>query len=347
MSSNNMRRWLLTALLVCAWAAPASAAAKFWSPNVTAGGGASCNNGTFAWDADSGTAGAAHKCWATTSGGTTAAGIPVSGDDVTFDGSSGGGTVVVSSPNSGSGAAMVAAASITCGAFTGTLDFATNNNNVTLNGSSGLNCSGAGTRTLNLGTGTFTFSSTSGLFSLATNTGLTFSGAGATLLFNQNACTNAVNTGAQTVGTITYSCASGTNNMVITNTGGTINTLNLSLGGGTSTVTLTGAGTIGTLNLTPSGGGMQVTFPGGATTTITTALNTNTSGAAAVLFQSSSTSNATISSGNAQTVNWLALRSITFGGAGAWTVKNSLNVFASGGATINPPSGGVGIIGGS
>ncbi len=339
-----MLKLLLLAIFTCATIAPASAANRFWSPSVTAGGGASCNDGTFKWDADSGTAGAAHKCWATTSGGTTAAAVPVSGDDVTFDGSSGGGTVVVSIPNNASGAAQVSAASITCGAFTGTLDFATNNNNVTLNGSSGLNCSGAGTRTLNLGSGTFTFSSTAGLFSLATNTGLTFSGAGATLLFNQNACTNAINTGAQTVGTITYSCASGTNNMVITNTGGTINTLNMSLGGGTSTVTLTGAGTIGTLNLTPSGGGMQVTFPGGATTTIATALNTNTTGATPVLFQSSSASNATISAASNQSVSWLALRSITFAGAGTWTVTNSLNVFNSGGATINPPGGGGGYI---
>ena len=146
MSSNKMRYWLFAAfaLLSCAWAAPAHAAVMFWSPNVTSGGGANCNNGTYAWDADSGTAGAAHKCWATATGGTTAAAVPGVADVATLDASSGGGTVVVvSAPNNPSGAAQVNLVGLTTGLFTGTLNFNTNNNNVTM-GNTGFSIRGPG-----------------------------------------------------------------------------------------------------------------------------------------------------------------------------------------------------------
>src|SRR5687767_4143911 len=78
--------------------------------------------------------------WSATSNGAGGASIPGTGDTATFDASSGGGTVTVDSPNA---ANSVTVQSITCGAFTGTLDFSANNNNVTLSSNStGLSLTG-------------------------------------------------------------------------------------------------------------------------------------------------------------------------------------------------------------
>ena len=75
-------------------------AARFWV------------GGTGTWDA----ADTTH--WSATSGGGGSASVPGTSDAVTFDASSGGGTVTVNT--------TVAVQSITFGAMVGTLDFATN-----------------------------------------------------------------------------------------------------------------------------------------------------------------------------------------------------------------------------
>ncbi len=101
--------------------------------------------GTGTWDASDTT----H--WASSTGGAGGQSVPGSSDTVTFDASSGGGTVTVGAAYNPS------VTSITCGAHTGTLDFSANNNNVTL---ATFNPSGTGTRTLNMGSGTWTLTST-------------------------------------------------------------------------------------------------------------------------------------------------------------------------------------------
>jgi hypothetical protein len=118
-------------------------AAKFWV------------GGAGVWDGTSTT----H--WAATTGGTAGDPVPVAGDDVTFDGSSGGGLVTLG--------AAVNVKSITMGAFTGTLDF-TNFPDVTLQTFSG---TGAGTRTLTMGNGTWKLTGTGTIWTTATTTGLT------------------------------------------------------------------------------------------------------------------------------------------------------------------------------
>jgi len=95
--------------------------------------------GTGAWDASDTT----H--WASSSGGAGGQTVPGASDTVTFDGSSGGGTVTVNTNFS--------VVSVTMGAFTGTLDFATNNNSPTMGSFS---TTGSGTRTLNMGSGIWT-----------------------------------------------------------------------------------------------------------------------------------------------------------------------------------------------
>ena len=104
------------------------------------------------WVGGSGTwnsASTAH--WSTTSGGGGGATLPAAVDVAIFDGLSGGGTVVVDSPN---GAGLVLLQGLTFGAFTGTLDFATNNNNVAVTTS--VSGTGTGIRTLNMGDGQWT-----------------------------------------------------------------------------------------------------------------------------------------------------------------------------------------------
>jgi len=85
--------------------------------------------GTGTWDASTTT----H--WSATTGGAGGVSVPGVADTVTFDANSGGGTVTPS--------VDIAVSTITCGAFTGTLDWSINNNNVTCSSFSG---SGTGVR---------------------------------------------------------------------------------------------------------------------------------------------------------------------------------------------------------
>lgn len=96
--------------------------------------------------------------WSTTSGGSNDTTKGVAGDTVTFDASSGGGTVTFDE--------AVSVTSITCGAFTGTLD--TNGKAVTTSGA--FTISGTGARTVTLGASTVTC----GSWEATTTTNLTF-----------------------------------------------------------------------------------------------------------------------------------------------------------------------------
>lgn len=123
--------------------------------------------GSGTWDA----ADTSH--WSASSGGAAGASVPTTGDAVTFDGSSGTGTVVINT--------TINIGSIAAGTFVGTLDFATNNNNVTL---VSFNMSGTTVRTLNMGNGTWTMTGTSGVvWSCSTPTDMTLNAGSSTLLF--------------------------------------------------------------------------------------------------------------------------------------------------------------------
>ena len=77
--------------------------------------------------------------WSASTGGGGGASVPVAADDVTFDGSSGGGTITLQYTPS--------ITSLTMGAFTGTFD--TNNQNMNVSG--GFVTTGSGNRHLTLG----------------------------------------------------------------------------------------------------------------------------------------------------------------------------------------------------
>lgn len=287
----------------------ANAATCFW----VGGTGSWSTANAASWS--SGTGGAGSTCAAT-------GGIPKQATDVaTFDGASGGGTVTVDGTMNG-----VTMASITMGAFTGTLDFSVNNPSMTLTGTFSVN--GGGTRTLNLGSGTFTLTLSNGNCWDATAIGgLTFNAGTSTLL--------------------TSGAVSGTRGFILN----TLTYATISLGAVTATANphvLSGAATIGTLNMTAPN---NVSFATATTFTITNAFIWSGSSSNQFNFFSSSTSAAStisVASGN-PTISWAALRFLTFTGGATFTATNSFDNKSNPGITITPPSsGGAGgrIIGG-
>lgn len=329
-----MLKWVF-AISLLIWATPGQAAAMFWSPNVTAGGGGSCNDGTFAWDADSGNTGLAHKCWATSTGGATAAAVPGAGDTATFDAASGGGTVVVSVPNNATGAAQVSLAGLTTGAFTGTLNFNTNNNNVTIAATAaGFNNSGTGTRVINVGSGTWTIN--------VTGTSIT--------AWNWGTLTNCT-------------CTASASSIIITNAsqspGTTISGSAPSGGYGTLTlagkngVSVSGGSTYATINVTAP---TTVAFQTGTTTTITNDFTwTGTTTNQIMVYGTSGTVAGTVAVGagsGTSTCTYCIVRGITFSGAGVtFTGTTSFDMGLNSGMTFTAPTlGGAGsggyIIGG-
>lgn len=245
--------------------------------------------------------------WVTTSAGTNyGQTVPGTGDVVTLDGSSGGGTVTPNGPNSGA----VTVQSITCGAFTGTLDFSANNNNVTLSSSTGFSGSGSGTRTINLGNGTWTLSSTSNStpWDMGTTTNLTFNANSSTIILSGNTAATSTRTFAG--GALTYSSIQ----------------VNGTAAGGLTTIT--GVNTIGTLTAT---GPNALAF--GANQTITN-LNLNGSSGAAVGCMSNiigaTQRTLTITT---LTATWAAFRAII----GSGTATNSFDLGSNSGITITAP----------
>ncbi len=132
-------------------------------------------SGTGTWDATTTTG------WGSASGTADNSSVPGAADAVTFDGSSGGGTCTVNT--------TVTVQSIAMQAFTGTLDFSANNNNVTLSANSNaFNCSGSATRTLKMGNGAWTLTTTNAsgqnVWNIGNTTNLTFQANGSTINFS-------------------------------------------------------------------------------------------------------------------------------------------------------------------
>lgn len=262
--------------------------------------------GTGTWDGSS----TAH--WSATTGGGSGASVPGSADTVTFNAASGGGTVTVNT--------TVTVQTITCGAFTGTLDFSANNNNVTLN-TGGFSGTGTGTRTINLGNGTWTISANSGatLWDMGVTTNLTFNANSSTITFTGNPTA----TGRGFIG------------------GGlTYNVLSLSANSGGGGTVITGANTFATFSVAAP---HSVYFPTG-TNTFTNAPTLTGTSSTPILFSNNSGGSgaATLSIAGAATATWAAFRALTLAGGGSFTATNSLDLGANTGFSITPPSAGGG-----
>lgn len=251
--------------------------------------------------------------WSTSSGGAGGASIPGTGDVAIFDASSGGGTVTVDSPN---GAGVVTVQQITCGAFTGTLDFSANNNNVTLT-ANGFNGSGTGTRTINLGSGTWTLNVTTtgsiSVWDLTTITNLTFSGANASIVIS-GACADSRNFigGGRTYGAFT-----------------------LSTNSSRGPIQFVGNNTFASWSIAA---GSTLVFSGNTTQTITAGFTlTGTQSLPIALLSGQLNQTTTLSLGGTCTIDWGAVYKMTKSGAGSLTVRNGLDLGANTSITITPP----------
>jgi hypothetical protein len=271
--------------------------------------------GTGTWD------GSDTTHWAATSGGAGGQSVPGSGDTVTLDGSSGGGTVTVNT--------NFTIQTLTMGAFTGTLNFNTNNNSPTIN-FGGLLATGTGARTLDMGSGTWTFTQATGtLMDFTTTTNLTFVGS--------NASVSIVNTapsgrraliiknftfGAWTIGGTTAPA----HPVYFDHTGATLASLAIS---GAANLVLANGTTL-TLSAAPTWNGSSLTTP---------VFVTNN-------FSAFSDAQATIAvSSGAPAVNFVALYGIVFSGS-TGTAASSVNLGRNSGITITAPTAGVaGVIG--
>lgn len=280
--------------------------AKFWV------------GGTGTWDNSTTT----H--WSLSTGGAGGAAVPGSGDTITFDGSSGGGTVTVDTTING-----LTFQSITSGAFTGTLDFSINNPSITLTTSFSSN--GAGTRTLKLGSGTFTISSNNGSIWDCFGASLTLVAGTSTIAFTATSPVGGMTVQLGSAGvsysTITFAAVSN---------------------GFTTSLQANSSATIGTLTFAAP---RNMVFHNGATLTITNAFTWTGTSSTPFSFESDSGgSAATISvATGAPAMDWASIRNLTFTGGATFTATNSLNLGGNTGITITAPTsgggGGGGIIG--
>ncbi len=259
--------------------------------------------------------------WAASTGAAGGQSVPSSSDTVTFDASSGGGTVTVAATINASNTLQA----LTCGAFTGTIDFATNNTAITFT-AAGFVGTGTGVRTIIRGTGTFTFTGAGG-WDFATVTNLTWTaGAGGTYVY-----TSASITAQQPFsgGGLNYGASS-----VITVNG---------RANGTG-FNYSGANTIGTINLT---GPLYFKAVASTTHTVGTLNITGTLTAPVVFGFDSSQSTAVTFNVTSSAITYAVLRSITFGTSAvsptnSWDLGN--NNF-NGGSLSAPSAGGGGVVG--
>lgn len=265
--------------------------------------------GTGTWDASTTT----H--WSASTGGAGGASVPVAGDTVTLDVSSGGGTVTVAV---GSANSTISLASLIWGAFTGTIDFTGNNNNLTLT-VAGFNGSGSGTRTISLGSGTFTNPATTSPWNMTTTTGLTFNANTSTIVIGgAQAAAPSFNGGG-----LTY------NNLVING--------NSSLGG----MQIAGANTFSAITMSAPN---TLYVPAGTTQSVGTLTFSGGSSSNPLGLLSSSAAVATIALTNAATIDWAAIRALVFTGS-SFSATNSFNLglVTLNGGSITGPAGGSGV----
>ena len=265
--------------------------------------------GTGTWDSSTTT----H--WASSSGGAGGQSVPGSADTVTFDASSGGGTVTL---NYGG---AITIQSITIGAFTGTFDNSVNNNNMTLSASGGFNGSGSGARTINLGTATYTLTANNASFNFNSTTNLTYTGSGASIVFSGSSNQRQFFGGGLSHGNVTFGASSG---------GGyyTINSSN----------------TFASLAISAPN---YVSFPIGSTNTISGAFSwVGSSGSKIGIVSASIGTASSIAATAGSTALGTSFRDINFT-SGTPVATDSFDLGNNSGITITPPGSGgsFGVIG--
>ena len=254
--------------------------------------------GSVVWDASD------TAIWSDTSGGTTGQSVPVDGDAVIMDGSSGGGTVTLGySPT---------VTSITMGDFTGT--FAASTFSPVMNTFS---ASGAGVRTLSMGSGTWTLrGNNTTIWTTATTTNLTMDFGTSTIN-----CTYSGSTGTRTL-TTGASAALGVNHVTISAGSDTVALTttffcaDLDFTGFSGIWGNTSATVSGNYKLSPT-----MTVTSGSTLTMTAASGTKTMTTGGVQMNK----NVTINAATGATVQ--LLDSLNMAGASARTLTHTQGTF--------------------
>ncbi|MGY3443704.1 hypothetical protein [Bradyrhizobium sp. USDA 4473] len=275
--------------------------------------------GTGTWDLS------ATTHWASSTGGSSGASAPGSADAVTFDGSSGGGTVT---PNFGGTGTFQ---SIVWGGFSsGTIDFSVNNNNVTLSASSfALNGNGTATRTFRMGNGTWSLTTTTSgvtaVWAINQSTGLTFNANGSTIVFSGNAPSGSAPRELFSVG-LTY------NNITFSGAGCHM------IGQAANNITF---------NLVTIGPKASLILSATNNFNFGALVTTGTASSPSGLFSDTPTSQATVTiTSGTQTFSNIALRDIAFTGGATFNATNAFDLGNNSGTTITAPSGGgAGMIG--
>jgi len=272
------------------------------------------------WVGSSGPWNTSSNNWAATDGGAAgSATAPTSVDTVTFSSQSGGGTVTVASSINVSNSVQ----SITCGSFTGTLDFSVNNPSIafTLATSPNFSISGTGTRVINLGSATFTMIGNNGsVWDAATTTNLTLSASLATLVVNTP--TNG-NTQTFAGGGLTY----GTLSIGARNASG-------------SQIGVTGNNTFNTIGIAAPA---VVTFANGSAQTISSAFSWNGSSSSQLgISNQGSDSQVTLTCQSGSVISWAYVRGVLFSSGAGVTATNSFDMGRNTNATITPPAVGSG-----
>jgi hypothetical protein len=279
-------------------------AARFWV------------GGTGNWDASTTTN------WSATTGGAGGQSVPGSADDVTFDASSGGGTVTLTTSPT--------VKSFTGGAHTGTFNL--NGNNFT---SATFKSSGAGVRTITFGSGTVTITDVGGtVFDMGTSTNLTVNVSSGTIKFQPSAALNA-NIGVAFPAESVVNAGGGMvwPNVVIdgTNTGSNPGFLRFSAASGPLHITnLTLANHAPFLILNNNGAVSNMTIGTSFSCPSTQNTSSGLGGFGA---------NETVTLPNSTVLNYLAISGITFSGT-SLTATNSFDLGGNTGITITGPSGG-------
>lgn len=239
---------------------------------------------------------------AATSNGAGGASYPGSGDTLTLDSNSGGGTVTFAADHT--------LQSFSMSSFTGTVDNSANNNNITLTNNTGtvFNASGSATQTLNMGNGVWTVSGTAALWNTVNNN-LTLNANSSTLRFTGVAATERL----QTLGNKTY---------------------NIIDFDGVGAYRVSSTGTITSLVLGP---GVSLQVP---SITINGISSTATLSSPATLTSNNYGTAVTVSGNATFTISNCAIKDLTFSGGNTRTANNSFNLGNNSGITINAPSGG-------
>lgn len=282
---------------------------------------AACSGGACFWIGGAGTVDGTsdNGKWSLTSGGASCACVPAVGDTVTFDASSGTGTITI---NMG-GALWTVAAFTGSAAASITWDFATNSNSLTMTTGS-MALTGASSKTLTMGSGTFTISGQGNWDT---------SGAGTTI-------------------------TPGTSTIAFTGTG-SANSFRRFFGGGKTYANLNiganSASAVGIVSTSNTFSTITIVAPNNvwfeATQTVTT-FNTITGTASNVVMigngSSQTSGRGTISTANNWTCAFCTVWNMTVSGGGTFTANNSFGWNNTGSITVNGPSGGGGgrIIGG-